>query len=123
VAQRVVTVNDVLDGHVALDIECLDQVYLNACVPILQSRGQVVVFMTQHLGCPIPSPALSDKIAQKFRRSVASFVEANGIPWIRFGKAARVAASRSLLTAIRKSAGAAPACLDRPTSVEKTTGE
>jgi hypothetical protein len=26
----VVTVNDVLDGHVALDIQCLDRVYLNA---------------------------------------------------------------------------------------------
>ena len=24
-----VTVNDVLDGHVVLDIECLDRIYLN----------------------------------------------------------------------------------------------
>jgi hypothetical protein len=31
---RVVTVNDVLDGHVALDIECLDRVYLNGYVSI-----------------------------------------------------------------------------------------
>ena len=51
---RVITVNDVLDGHVVLDIECLDRVYLNAYVPILQSSGQVVAFMTQHLGMPIP---------------------------------------------------------------------
>ena len=34
---RVVTVNEVLGGHVKLDIECLDRVYLNAYVPILQS--------------------------------------------------------------------------------------
>ena len=54
---RVVTVNEVLSGHVALDIECLDRVYLNAYVPVLQSSGQVVAFMTQHLGMPIPSPA------------------------------------------------------------------
>ncbi len=27
---RVVTVNDLLDGHVALDIQCLDRIYLNA---------------------------------------------------------------------------------------------
>jgi hypothetical protein len=26
----VVTVNDVLDGHVALDIQCLDRIYRNA---------------------------------------------------------------------------------------------
>ena len=49
-----VTVNDVLDGHVGLDVECLDRIYLNGYVPNLQVGGQVVSFMTQHLGCPIP---------------------------------------------------------------------
>jgi hypothetical protein len=90
-AQRVVTVNEVLGGHVVLDIECLDRVYLNAYVPILQSSGQVVAFMTQHLGMPIPSPALMEKISTRFRRSVESFAEANGIAWVRFGKDARKA--------------------------------
>jgi hypothetical protein len=85
-AARVVTVNEVLDGHVTLDIECLDRVYLNAYVPILQSSGQVVAFMTQYLALPIPSPAVFDKIGQRFRRSVASFAEANGIPWVKFAK-------------------------------------
>jgi hypothetical protein len=88
---RVVTVNEVLGGHVALDIECLDRVYLNAYVPVLQSSGQVVAFMTQHLGLPIPSPALFDKIGQRFRRSVDSFAEASGIPWVRFSKGDRKA--------------------------------
>jgi len=83
---RVVTVNEVLGGHVKLDIECLDRVYLNAYVPVLQSSGQVVAFMTQHLGLPIPSPALFDKIGQRFRRAVASFAEANDIPWVKFAK-------------------------------------
>ena len=88
---RVVTVNEVLGGHVKLDIECLDRIYLNAYVPILQSSGQVVAFMTQHLGMPIPSPALFDKMGQKFRRSVASFAEANGIAWVKFSKEDRKA--------------------------------
>jgi hypothetical protein len=35
-----VTVNDVLDGHVALDIRSLDRIYLNAYVPILQTSAQ-----------------------------------------------------------------------------------
>ena len=69
-----------------LDIECLDRIYLNAYVPILQSSGQVVAFMTQHLGMPIPSPALMEKIGTKFRRAVDSFASANGIPWVKFGK-------------------------------------
>ncbi len=37
--------------------------------------------MTQHLGLPIPSPALFDKIGQRFRRSIVSFAQANGISW------------------------------------------
>ena len=83
---RVVTVNDVLEGHVALDIECLDRVYLNAYVPKLQTSAQVVAFLSGHLGYPFPSPALFNQIGQRFRRAVASFAEANDIPWGTFGK-------------------------------------
>ena len=81
-----VTVNDVLDGHVALDMECLDRIYLNGYVPNLQMGGQVVSFLTQHLGNPIPSPAILEKIGTAFRRAVASFAEDNRIPVVRFGK-------------------------------------
>ena len=83
------TVNDLLDGHVALDIECLDRVYLNGYVPNLQVGGQVVSFMTGHLGYPIPSPAIMEKIGTAFRRSVRSFAEANHIPVVRFAKGER----------------------------------
>ena len=83
---RVVTASEVLEGHVALDIECLDRVYLNAYVPILQSSGQVVAFMTQYLDLPIPSPAIFDQMGQRFRQAVASFADANHIPWVRFAK-------------------------------------
>ena len=84
--QRVVTVNDVLDGHVALDIECLDRIYLNAYVPILQTSSQVVAFLSGHLGFPFPSPVLFRQLGERFRRAVVSFAEANDIPWVRFGK-------------------------------------
>jgi hypothetical protein len=83
---RVVTAGELLDGHTVLDIECLDRVYLNAYVPVLQSSGQVVAFMTQHLGKPIPSPALMEHIGTRFRRAVESYATSNGIPWVRFGK-------------------------------------
>ena len=85
----VVAVNDLLDGHVALDIECLDRIYLNGYVPNLQVGGQVVSFMTQHLGCRIPSPAIMEKIGTAFRRSVSAFAEANDIPVVRFNKGDR----------------------------------
>ena len=83
---RVITVNDVLDGHVALDIECLDRIYLNAYVPVLQTSSQVVAFLSGHLGFPFPSPALFRQMGDRFRRSVMSFADANDIPWIRFEK-------------------------------------
>src|SRR6185437_4122186 len=86
VMAAVVTVNDVLDGHVSLDVECLDRIYLNGYVPNLQVGGQVVSFLTAHLGYPIPSPAIMEKIGTAFRRAVASFAEDNRIPVVRFGR-------------------------------------
>ena len=84
-----VTVNDVLDGRVALDLECLDRVYLNGWVNNLQVGGQVVSFLTAHLGYPIPSPAIFDKIGTAFRRAVTRFAEQDHIPVVRFTKADR----------------------------------
>jgi hypothetical protein len=83
---HIVTAGELLDGHTVLDIECLDRIYLNAYVPVPRSSGQVVAFMTQHLGKPIPSPALMEHIGTRFRRSVESYASANGIPWVKFGK-------------------------------------
>jgi hypothetical protein len=84
-------VNDLLEGHVALDLECLDRVYLNAYVPNLQVSGQVVTFLTEHLGNPVPSPALFGKIGTAFRKAVAAFAQANDIPVVRFAKGDRKA--------------------------------
>jgi hypothetical protein len=67
-ATRVVTVNDVLDGHVGLDLECFDRIYFNGWVPTLQMPGQVVSFLTQHLGFPSPSAALLERIGLGFAR-------------------------------------------------------
>ena len=84
-------VNDLLEGHVALDLQCLDRVYLNAYVPNLQVGGQVVTFLCQHLGNPLPSPALFNKIGARFREAVPAFAEANNIPVVRFKKDERKA--------------------------------
>jgi hypothetical protein len=61
-ATRVVTVNDILDGHVSLDLECVDRIYLNGWVPNLPVSGQVVNFLTHHMGFPMPSLAILEKI-------------------------------------------------------------
>ena len=80
------TVNDLLDGHVTLDLECLDRLYLSGYVPNLQVGGQVVTFLRHHLGCPVPSPAVFEKLGTRFRRAVEDFARTQRIPWVRFGK-------------------------------------
>jgi len=78
-AASVVNINDVLDGHVALEISCVDRLYLNAYVANLQVGGQVVRFLTEHLGNPIPSPALFERIGNRFRRDVKAYAQRHGI--------------------------------------------
>jgi hypothetical protein len=58
-------------------------------VPNLQFGGQVVSFMTQHLGLPIPSPAIMEKIGTAFRRSVSRFAEDEHIPMVHLEKGDR----------------------------------
>src|SRR6266516_1077797 len=84
VRSNMVTVNDVLDGHKLLEIDCADRVYLTLSVPNLVVGGQVVNFLTVHECNPIPSPALLERRGQAFRRAVLSFAEANGIPVLSF---------------------------------------
>jgi hypothetical protein len=74
-----VTVNDVLDGHASLDLECLDRIYLHGYLGRLQVSGQLVQFL-KHRGYQIPSAACLQQIGDAFRRRVASFAEANHIP-------------------------------------------
>ena len=70
------SVSELLSEHVVLDLECLDRLYLNAYVPNLQVSGQVVRFMTDHLGLKIPSPA----VMEKFRPQVPGFVVRDPVP-------------------------------------------
>lgn len=51
------SVSELLDGHVALEVECFDRLYLNGYVQNLQTSGGVVFFLHDHRGYPIPSPA------------------------------------------------------------------
>jgi hypothetical protein len=76
----VVNINDVLDGHVSLKIDCVDRLLLNAYVPNLQVGGQVITFMTQHLGYPIPSGSIMERIGNRFRQQVKAFAAQHSIP-------------------------------------------
>lgn len=78
------TIHELIRDHVTLEVECLDRLYLNGFVPQLQMPGQLVSFLTQHRGFRIPSPAVLQKMTDRFRRSVESFAEAGKIPVVQF---------------------------------------
>jgi hypothetical protein len=82
----VVNINEVLGGHVSLQVDCVDRLYLNAYCPVLQVGGQVVCFLTGHLGNPIPSPAVFTKIGNRFRREIDRFAAGTGIPLLHLKK-------------------------------------
>ena len=79
-------INDVLDGHVALELECVDRLYLNAYVPSLQVPGQVARFLHDHRWLMLPSPAAFEKIGTRFRGAVHRFAEDRDIPILRLKK-------------------------------------
>ncbi len=81
----VVNINDVLDGHVGLDLSCIDRLYLNAYVPNLQVGGQVVQFC-RHLDQPIASPAVIEKIGNRFRREVDAYAKDHEVAVLHLAK-------------------------------------
>ena len=44
---------ELLDGHVTLEVECLDRLYLNGYIGGLATPGGLVTFMRVQLGKPI----------------------------------------------------------------------
>ena len=82
----VTNINEVLEGHIGLDLSCVDRIYLNAYVSKLQVAGQLVTFLTDHLGFPIPSPALLEKIGNRFRQAVKAFAREKQIPILQLKK-------------------------------------
>ena len=80
-----VNINDVLEGHIALDVACVDRLYLNAYIPSLQVGGQVERFC-DHLAQPIASPVVIQRIGNRFRRDVDAFAKTHRIPILHLNK-------------------------------------
>jgi hypothetical protein len=83
------TVEEILKGHVTLEVECVDRLYLNGYIPALATPGGLVGFLREHLGKPIPSPAVLGQITSRFRDRVQRFAEEAGVPVIAFKRKER----------------------------------
>ncbi|GAB4505636.1 MAG: hypothetical protein Fur0043_26330 [Anaerolineales bacterium] len=79
-------VKDVLTHKIALDIECVDRVYLNGYVKDLQMPGGLINFIREQMGFPIPSPILLAPVSQAFRVRVEKFAEEQGLTIVNFAR-------------------------------------
>ena len=73
-----------LNGHVTLEVACLDRLYLNGYIGPLATSGGLVNFMREQLEKPIPSPAVLGQISEKFRDAVKATAEQQGMPIYQF---------------------------------------
>src|SRR3954466_9149847 len=75
---------ELLDGHVTLEVECLDRLYLNGYIGGLATPGGLVTVMRVQLGKPIPSPVVLGQVTEKFRDAVQAQAERQQIPVYQF---------------------------------------
>jgi hypothetical protein len=82
-------VAEVLDEHVTLELECIDRVFLNLYVPMLQSEAGVAWFWRHHRGHQFASSALMATMTKSFIRRIEAFAQREGIDLITFRKGQR----------------------------------
>jgi hypothetical protein len=78
------TIPELLNGHVTLEVECLDRLYLNGYIRGLATAGGLVTFMRVQLGKPIPSPVVLGQVTEKFREAVKAEAARQQIPVYQF---------------------------------------
>src|SRR6266851_2508093 len=74
----------IIRHHVSLEVRCIDRLYLHAYMPKLQTSGGLCYFLHDHLGYPIPSPALFRPLHDRFVNAVDQFVARHQIPKVPF---------------------------------------
>jgi len=83
------SVAEVLSGHVTLEVEGIDRMYLNVYVPQLQRDTGVVGFFRYHQGYQFASSALMDPISKRFIAAMEAFAKQERIPLVQFRKGQR----------------------------------
>jgi hypothetical protein len=80
------SVAEVLEEHVALEVEGIDRMYLNVYVPQLQRELGVVSFFRFHRGHPFASSALMQPMTERFIARIQDFVQEQHVPLVSFEK-------------------------------------
>lgn len=80
------TVKEILTEKIALDIECVDRVYMNGYIKNLQLPGGLITFIREQMGFPIPSPMVLPPFTQAFRKAVEQYAQEQGLSIVDFAK-------------------------------------
>src|SRR5580704_17474275 len=78
------TIPELLDGHVTLEVECLDRLYLNGYIGKLATRLGLSMFMRFQLEKPVRSPVVLGQVSERFREAVTTQAEREEIPLDQF---------------------------------------
>ena len=80
------SVTEVLQSHVELEVESIDRMYLNVFVPGLQVVGNAVNFFRKHRGETMVTMKMMSKMTVAYRERVDQYVVRHDIPVVRFEK-------------------------------------
>ncbi|RMG74375.1 MAG: hypothetical protein D6722_02570, partial [Bacteroidetes bacterium] len=75
--------------HVALQLECIDRMYLNLYQPRLTTANGIAWFCRRHLGHRFASTKPLGQITDRFLAAIGRFQQAHEVPLIRFRKGQR----------------------------------
>ncbi len=75
---------EVLNAHTTLALECIDRMYLNVYVPILQTGAGTSYFFRKIRGNPVPSSALMAPMTRGFVRAIERYAEQQAIDVVHF---------------------------------------
>src|SRR6202790_4403691 len=78
------TIPELLDGHVTLEVQCVDRLSLNGYIGKLATGPGLSMFMRGQLGKPVPSPVVLGQVSERFRESVKALAERKDIPVHKF---------------------------------------
>ena len=76
--------SEVLAEHTTLELECIDRMYLNVYVPMLQSGSGAAYFLRRVRGNPVPSSALMAPMTRRFVAAMERFARDEGVDLVRF---------------------------------------
>jgi hypothetical protein len=77
-------IETIIKDHVTLTVRCLDRIYLQGYMPKLQTSGGLCYFLRNHLGHPIPSPALFRPMHDRFVAAIKTFAADHAVPLVEF---------------------------------------